>query len=171
MTPTETPRLAQLLAVLAEAFGEPVSELRAEAYFLALEDVPMDALERVGRQALNLRFFPRPADLRRLVEGSSEHAAELAWLGVLREVRRVGYTGEPELEAATLETIQGLWGSWARLCQTLPGEGPELLGWAKQFRGSYGATRERLERPELIGRTEATALLADITQRAKALGR
>lgn len=162
MTATDRPRLAQFLAVLGEAFNEPVSEIRAEAYLFALEDVSIETLEGIGKRALNLRFFPRPADLRQLIEGTTEHESELAWLNVLKEVRRVGYTGVPALSPASLETIRSLWGGWARLCQTLPGEGAELLGWAKQFRGSYGAVRERIENPALIGRDEAKTLKASL---------
>ena len=164
MTNSDRPRLARFLAVLGETFGEPVSDLRAEAYFVALSDVTIEALEQSGKAALNLRFFPRPADLRQLVEGSKEDAAELAWAAMLGEVRRVGYVGTPDLPAATMETIRGLWGSWAHLCSTLPGEGPELLGWMKQWMGYYGATTQRLARPELIGREEAKHLLASLTE-------
>jgi hypothetical protein len=165
MTPHDRPRLAQFLAVLGEAFGEPVSELRAEAYFVALSDLPMEALEQIGRQALNAKFFPRPAELRQLAEGTSEHSAELAWLELLGEVRRVGYMGAPALSEATLDTVRSLWGSWSQLCQTLPGDGPEVLGWAKRFHAAYAATRYRLDVPELVGRAEAKTLLANLTKR------
>lgn len=169
MTPLDRPRLAQYLAVLGEAFNEPVSELRAEAYFSALEDLSMASLESVGKRALNLRFFPRPADLRLLIEGSAEHEAELAWLNVLREVRTVGYTGVPTLSPAALETVRSLWGTWTRLCQTLPGDGPELIGWAKQFQAAYQATADKLQRPELIGRDEAKQIYDRVTKRALSL--
>jgi len=158
VTPLDRPRLAQFLGVLAEAFNESVSELRLEAYYLALDDLEIGALESAGKSALNERFFPRPADLRRLVDGSRDGEAESAWMAVLREVRRVGYIGTPTLPAVALETIAGLWGSWGRLCQTLPGEGPELIGWAKQFKLSYGATAERMALPSFLPRDEAKQL-------------
>lgn len=155
MTADDTPRLAQFLAVIAEAFNEPVSELRAEAYLIALDDISIDALESVGKRALNLQYFPRPADLRRLVEGTPEQESELAWLSVLSEVRRVGYTGQPLLSAASAETVRLMWGTWAHLCATLPGDGIELITWGKRFRSAYVATTERLARPEFISRDEA----------------
>lgn len=163
MTAADTPRLATLLNVLAEAFNEPVSAVRMDAYFLALSDLSIESLEGIGKRALNLQFFPRPADLRRLIEGTADHEAELAWLNVLREIRRVGYTGQPMLSVAALETIHRLWGGWTRVCQTLPGEGPELIGWAKQFHAAYQATSEQLARPERIGRAEAKQIYDRVT--------
>lgn len=68
MTDRDRLRLAKVLAILAEAFGESVSELRAEAYFLALADLPIEAIEGVSCEALNSEFFPRPRALRELIE-------------------------------------------------------------------------------------------------------
>lgn len=169
MTEQDRPRLALVLGVLGETFREPVSELRAEGYYEGLKDLPIEAIELAARSALQTsKFFPRPAELREQATGKSDELAELAWLAVLREIRRVGYIGTPVLEPATFETVRGLWGSWDHLCATLPGDGPELLGWAKRFTSAYVATKCRLDRPELIGRKEATALLKGITARLEA---
>lgn len=164
MTAQDRPRLARVLAVLGETFREPVGELRAEGYYEGLKDLDIEAIEGAAQASLRLsKFFPRPAELRELALGKTEERAELAWVGLLEEVRRCGYLGAPKLPEATLEAVRGLWGGWRRLCETLPGEGPELLGWAKRFGSAYVAAQHQLERPELIGRTEATALLSGIT--------
>lgn len=163
MTDQDRPRLARVLGVLGEIFREPVSELRAEGYFDGLQDLSISEVETAARAALRVsKFFPRPAELRELANGRAEDRAELAWIALLAEVRRVGYLGTAVLEPATRDTVRHLWGTWGHLCMTLPGEGPELLGWAKQFKGAYVATQHRLEQPELIGREEAAGLLAHV---------
>lgn len=67
MTIDERPRFAAMLALLAETFAEPFSELRVEGYWLALGDLAVDAVEVAIRRAMTeARFFPRPAELREL---------------------------------------------------------------------------------------------------------
>jgi hypothetical protein len=142
----------QALLVLAETFGEPLSELRIEGYSLFLGDLPdNDLLGAIATAGRTCKFFPKPAELRELVTGVTEDRAEMAWAQVLGEVRRVGYTGQPTLDAAALDAVRSLWRSWEGMCLTLPGEGPELLGWRKAFISAYGAsewqtTRQQLDR-------------------------
>ena len=65
MTAADRPAFAQLLALLGETFHEPISEARVAGYWLALEDVPLPALQAAVREALRgCRFFPRPVELR-----------------------------------------------------------------------------------------------------------
>lgn len=144
MTDDDRLALARTLKALGETFNEPVSELRAEAYFFALQDFPIDAVEAAARHAIrHARYFPRPAELREYVDGRVEDNAEAAWVQLVREVRRVGYTGKPCLPETTLAVVAAMWGSWVRLCETLPGEGPELLGWANRFRGTHAVIARR----------------------------
>lgn len=160
MTNDDIVRLANALKALGETFNEPVSDVRAEAYLFALEDLTIDDVEYACRQAIKYgKFFPRPVELREAIEGSQGDRAQTAWMELVGEIRRVGWYGTPRLTATTYATMEGLWGSWAYLCQTLPGEGPELLGWQKRWESAYGATSGRLERGELIGRDEAKRIL------------
>lgn len=138
MTKVDMPRLARVLAVLGETFNETVSDIRADGYFMGLSDLAIEQVESGARQALKAsRFFPRPAELRAFAVGSPEDTAEMAWLELLQAVRRVGCYGSPELSESINATVRGLWGDWRRLCETLPGDGPELLGWAKRFKSTY----------------------------------
>lgn len=67
MTDTDHPRFVALLAILAETFGETVTPPRLEGYWLALRDLPLEAVEWAVKLALiRSRFFPRPAELREL---------------------------------------------------------------------------------------------------------
>jgi hypothetical protein len=139
MTDGDRKRFAQALYVLGEVFNEPVSEVRAEGYFDSLKDLDLEAVLAACRHAMATQtFFPRPAELRTTATGSVEDQAERAWCGVRREVRRVGYLGEPIFsDAATRRAALELFGGWRALCERLPAEGPELLGWAKQFKAIY----------------------------------
>lgn len=69
MTDSDEDRLAfgRHLAVLAETFGETLTEPRIEGYFLALQDLELDAVRHAIETALRAcKFFPRPVELREL---------------------------------------------------------------------------------------------------------
>ena len=162
MTEADRPVFAAALHTIAEAFVEPMSEARAEAYFVALEDYGIEDVSQVVRQALRAcTFFPKPAELRALLTGHSVDHANLAWGEVLREISRVGYVGLPRFsDARTLETIRLVWGSWARLCETLPADGPEVIGWIKRFESAYATTDRADEHARLKAATVHPDVLA-----------
>jgi hypothetical protein len=65
MTAADRPAFAELLALLGETFHEPISEARVAGYWLALDDLPLPALQAaVGETQRTCRFFPRPVELR-----------------------------------------------------------------------------------------------------------
>jgi hypothetical protein len=154
MTAEDRVAFAEAMYLLGETFNEPVSDIRTEAYFDALCDRTLADVNIAVRAALrSCKFFPKPVELRELIDGSTADNAEVSWGAVLREVRRVGYYGVPNIDARQMRAVRELWGSWQRLCETLPGEGPELLGWAKQFKAVYQATERIDESKQLTSDT------------------
>src|SRR5262245_39174582 len=115
-TKTETQAFGVLLYAIGELYNDPVSTARAELYCGALEDLPFADVKLATERALKTaKFFPKPAELRELVEGRVEDDAELAWLALQREIRRVGYLGTPRLDARVLRAAEGLFGGWRAL--------------------------------------------------------
>ena len=156
MTDHDSLTFVRLMNALGETFNEHVSEVRTEAYFDALRDLDIAQVQQAVRQALaSCTFFPKPVELRELLTGSAADNADAAWAELIREVRRVGYIGTPAFtDERVSRAIRETWGSWARLCETLPGEGPELVGWMKQFKASVGSLAARDTSRALL--TEAT---------------
>ncbi len=152
MTETDRLEFAKTLLVVGETFNEPVSHGRAEAYFEALGDFTLEQVKGACAMALRgSKFFPRPAELRELIEGDRDEAATAAWGAILREIRRVGYIGAPNLDDRALRAVRELFGSWQRLCERLPAEGPELLGWVKQFKAVYASVEKTSQRALTMG--------------------
>jgi hypothetical protein len=116
------------LTILAEAFGEPLTQERAEIYVSGLLDVPQERLKASFRRALReLKFFPKLAELRELSGSSAEEEkrveAQAAWEYVNEYLRKWGVEKlpvrsggkwitapplEPRLEYAVRQ-IGGLW--------------------------------------------------------------
>lgn len=164
MTDADRPSFAELMLGIGEAYGEPVSDARLEIYFAALADLPLAEI----RDAANVhvraeKFFPRVSELREAVGGSVQERADLAWVELLRQVRRVGYMGTPTwTDPALARAAMELYGGWRALCESLPGDGPELLGAAKLFKATYAAYARREGRQATAlppGREEARGQL------------
>lgn len=161
---------ATLMLGLGETYGEPVSDARMELYFRALADKELADLRAAATVCVRVsKFFPRPAELIEAMGGSVEDRAELAWMAVQRMVRRFGFYSEPGRhdwpDDASRQAALELYGGWKALCSRLPGEGPELLGFAKQFKGAYRAYANRESREvltELDTGQSAAALLGAV---------
>jgi len=157
---------------LGETYGEPVSDARMEIYFSALADLELAEVRRSATVLVRTqKFFPRPAELREAVNGSSEDRAELAWMRVVSLVRGVGYMGvdgqgtPPDFDGdiACRRAALQLYGGWPQLCSNLPANGPELLGWAKQFKAAYRAYDNREQRRILAEHERHELSSADAT--------
>ncbi len=139
MTEQDRGSFAELILAIGETYGEPVSDARLEIFFRALSDLSLENIRAAANIHIRTsKFFPRPSEIREGIEGNLDDRAELAWAHVLREVRRVGYNGSPSWpDAATKRAAMELYGGWIRLCSNLPAYGPELLGYAKQFKATF----------------------------------
>lgn len=169
MNDLDRPAFAEAMFALSETFNEPLSDVKTEAYFDALKEFDAPRVLAAMKASISQSgFFPRPVALRELIQGDGAEAADAAWGAVLREIRRVGYVGTPTLEPRALQAVRELWGSWQRLCETLPAEGPELVGWVKQFKQVYGSV-ERTEHRALTMGDLAPNVRQFITAKQKAL--
>ena len=172
-TDDEERAFVEVLFAMGEAFETSVSAIRAEMVCRALEDLPFEAVKAAAATHLRHgKFFPKPAELRELVEGNTDDQAEIAWQWVPKEVRRVGYLGTPSYpDEATKRATEGLFGSWRALCENLPAGGPELLGFRKQFLALYGARAREAQRGELgPSRDEARGQLEGLKAQLRARG-
>lgn len=144
----------RLMFALGDTFNEPVSEIRVEAYFDALRDLPTKDVLAAGRRAIaECRYFPRPVELREMVAGSEDDQAEAGWNEMRRLIRRYGYLGTdgrgkaPDFpDEATRRAALELYGGWVALCSSLPCDGPEFLGARKAFITGYKAYAGRERR-------------------------
>jgi hypothetical protein len=166
MTKNDRVAFAQVMLGLGEAYHEEISDGRMEIYFAALSDLALDDIRRAASVHVRTqKFYPRVSELREAIGGSVDDRADLAWMELLKLVRRVGYYGEPALpDEVSRRAATELYGGWRALCERLPSEGPELLAAAKLFKASYAAharlgVRESIALPN---RAETHAQLVDL---------
>ncbi|HET9408805.1 MAG TPA: hypothetical protein VFO39_16305 [Candidatus Sulfotelmatobacter sp.] len=112
------------LTILAEAFGEPLTEERQEIYCAGLADISKDRLQTCFRRArYELKWFPKLAELRELAGALPSEIAD----------------GRPGPEEA-----------WARMPK---GErmDEDSVVWCEEERIAYGACRSLLREGDHIG--------------------
>ncbi|HWO72170.1 MAG TPA: hypothetical protein VNN21_01280 [Dehalococcoidia bacterium] len=68
MTAPDYEAFVERLVITAEVFGEPLSPLKAGAYFQALSDLDLKAVTTaLARCERNCRFFPKPVEVREAI--------------------------------------------------------------------------------------------------------
>jgi hypothetical protein len=113
MTDADRGRFGELLALLGEAFNEPVSAARATAYWLALEDEDYATVHAGVQAALKeCTFFPKPADIRRCAGATPVGAA---WVN---RMLSDGISGRPV--GAFVELFASRLGGWRAVEDRLP---------------------------------------------------
>lgn len=177
MTAGDRAAFAELIFAVGEIYGEVLSEMRVELYLSALRDLALpDVRAALDAHVRTQKFFPRPAEIREAVTGSSEDRAELAWVGLVKMVRHRGWTNPPKFDEwedqAMRRAAMEMYGSWQALCENLPASGPEFLGMAKQFKAAFCAYDRREVRDKLLppSRDDARAVLGDLKQQLTTRG-
>jgi hypothetical protein len=117
MTGTDAKAFAIDLGTTAEVFGVGLTASRIAAYFEALADLEItdvrSALAVLRREG---RFFPRPVEIREVIEGSPEDEAHVVW----QRLNQAAYTDErcPVLTRSAKAALEAV-GGW-RAMRTVP---------------------------------------------------
>lgn len=132
------------LLVTAEVFGETLSEARTLGYFEALADLPVEAVLRGLTQARRqCRFFPKPVEVRELVVGSVEDCAREAWRRVLAALEHVGTYESVDFGDPVTHAVIEAMGGWHQAWAWERADGPELLGFERDFVSLYRLYAQR----------------------------
>lgn len=144
MKPADAQRFATTLAKVAAAYGRQLDGPAIDGFWLALADLPLEAVEAAALRALvESPRMPTPAELRKLAGAQDTRGLAIAaWAAVAGAVATVGRYqavdfGDPAVHAA----IRGL-GGWGSLCGR---GGDDFHTWARrEFLELY---REYTENP------------------------
>jgi hypothetical protein len=143
MQQTDRAKFCQVITSLAAAFRVQAEPALIEGYWAALEDLPLQAVEKASTTALRESdFFPRPVELRRRANAgppgeATAEAAGFAWAELMRLARNSRSAKHPDPIAE--EVVRKL-GGWLRIGQT---EEDKLDWMRKNFIDLYEATAKR----------------------------
>lgn len=160
MLPTDRERFARCLMAAAELYGKTVSDALAELWWRALRNYDIQAVEHAFSQHFvspdSGQFMPKPADIVRIVGGTSVDGAMVAWAKFDRAVRQVGPYCSVTFDDPLIHLVVHDMGGWIAFSTKTEDEWPFI---GNQFRTRYIGYRQRGEVPEyprkLIGITDA----------------
>lgn len=121
MEPERAKDFMDLMGRVSEVYGRDKPTTQAMALYLILLDrFPYESI----RQALlnhmaTSRFFPVPADLIILLEGTVEDRASMAWGNVLKAISKAGGWNRVQFEDPCIAPCLEALGGWGHLCATL----------------------------------------------------
>ncbi len=149
-------RFAVAVGELAAAFGQTAEPTLVDAYFMALEDLGIDAIEKACKDAIRTcEFFPRPVGIRRLTSPDAKSRALDAWPEVMKAAGGNGTITDP-IAAKAVQNMGGV----KRLGRM---EEEILREWGrKRFEELYQDACEQIEIRQRLGYDEPKRLGAGI---------
>lgn len=151
---------ASMLNAVSELYGKPQSDMAIGMWWNALKHYDLVAIQQgFNRHVQNPdsgQFMPKPADIVKMLQGSTQDTAMLAWAKVDKAVRQVGTYRSVAFDDPIIHRVLHDMGGWIKLGSKPESEWPFI---AREFENRYRGYRLRSERPEyppvLVGMAEA----------------
>jgi hypothetical protein len=177
-----------MLKAVADVYGRDLTPAVTALYWNAMVAYDIaavrQALDRHVKNPDTGQFMPKPADLIRMLGGTTQDAALQAWAKVERAIRLVGSWPSVVFDDPLIHAVINDMGGWEKLCRHTS---DELIFRGKEFENRYRGFSLRRETPAyppvLIGRIDTenerlgipndVVLVGDLVacQRVRELGR
>jgi len=160
MTPNDYEEFSSLIAGVFAFYKRDFSEFALGVWWAAMKSYDMAAVnDALGRHSVNPdsgQYMPMPADIVKMLGGSTQDAALAAWAKVDRAVRSCGTYNSVVFDDALIHRIIVEMGGWV----LVGGKGEEEWPFVRnEFVNRYRGYKMRSESPEflpvLIGMAEA----------------
>ena len=150
---------AEMMAAVYSFYRQPFTAAAFDIWWAAMRQFELAAVRRaLGAHAVNPdsgQFLPKPADVVKMMGGTTSDSAQLAWTKVEEAVRSAGAWHSVAFDDPLIHRVVDEMGGWVVLCGTLAKEWPFRH---QEFVGRYRAYRARGETPaypaRLVGRIE-----------------
>jgi hypothetical protein len=129
-------------------YRQDVSRFALDIWWQAMKPFDLDAVRQAfSRYVVNPdsgQYPPKPADIVRLIEGTTQDAATLAWAKTMQAVGRVGQYQSIAFDDPIIHAVIEDIGGWPGLCQTTEDEVPFVQ---RRFEQVYRTYRSRGQAP------------------------
>lgn len=161
MSPNDKEQFLTLLADVHAFYKQPFSTFAGNVWWESMKPYDFAAVAQAfSRHAVNPdsgQYLPKPADIVKMIGGTSTDAALSAWSKVDRAIRSVGPYETVAFDDPVIHRIISDMGGWVKLA-SCPSE-DDWVFVAKEFQNRYRGFAMRSEVPEyprkLIGIAEA----------------
>jgi hypothetical protein len=160
MRPTDRERFRDTIAGAYSFYGRELTKFQLGVWWAALEQFDFEAVaDAISRHLTNPdagQFLPKPADVVKLLSGSTQDAAIVAWTKALRAVQRAGTYVSVAFDDPLIHRVLDDMGGWVEFGKKKADEEPFV---AREFQQRYRAyaTQQRMPDypPRLMGVIEA----------------
>jgi len=160
MIEADRPDFAKLIGAVYAFYRQDTSQFAIGVWWEACKPFDLaavrDALNRHAINPDNGQFMPKPADIVKLLQGSTKDAALVAWAKVDKGIRQCGTYRTVAFDDPLIHRVIQDMGGWIMLGSKSEDEWPFV---AKEFESRYRGYKSRNEVPEypakLLGITEA----------------
>lgn len=151
MHDTDRSRFVALLTSVMSYYGKDVSDFMFATYWGGLSRFDYDDVSRAfGLHAENPdngQWWPKVADIVKLIEGSTQTQGMQAWAKVRAAIGSVGRMRSVAFDDALIHAVIGEMGGWYALCSC---QEDELPFKAREFEKRYQGYASRREVPEHV---------------------
>ncbi|EON13421.1 DUF6475 domain-containing protein [Pandoraea sp. SD6-2] len=174
MTQNDKVRFFGLIADVYAFYKSDFSDFVGLVWWQAMQQFDLAAVESaMGRHAANPdsgQFLPKPADVVKMLQGSTQDSALLAWHKVDKAVREVGTYVSVAFDDALIHRVVFEMGGWVSLGTKDESEWPFLKNeFVNRYRGYRGRSQVPEYPPLLIGIAETTNTRAGLQSQGPVL--
>jgi hypothetical protein len=152
MKPSDYEEFKRGITGVMSFYRKEVSNFALDIWWNALKNYDLKAInDAFGRHLMNPdtgQFEPKPADIIRMMQGSTLDSALLAWAKVDRAIRHVGTHQSVVFDDPLIHAVIYEMGGWVALGQKREDEWPFV---AKEFEARYRGYKARGEKPAYTG--------------------
>ncbi|HWK72199.1 MAG TPA: DUF6475 domain-containing protein [Burkholderiaceae bacterium] len=149
MQPTDKKRFLTLMTGIADYYGKELSPSVISLYWQGLLQFDLDAVEKAlwahTQNPDTGQFMPKIADVARMLTGTTQDSALVAWAKVDRGVRQVGTYADVVFDDPLIHRVLHDMGGWVGLGMKTDQDWPFV---AREFENRYRGYRMRNECPE-----------------------
>lgn len=137
-------RFAKALSALAEYYGKELSDGVISLYWQGLQQFSIEEIETaIGRHLQNPdtgQWMPKIADIVRMLEGTTQSSAAIAWAKIRRAIGSVGQYQSIAFDDPVIHLALDDLGGWPKICQSTEDELPFVQN---RFEKNYRAYKTR----------------------------
>lgn len=160
MNNNDKPKFAEIITGVAELYGKDISAAAASIWFNSLKEYHIDSLAKAFSVHVtnpdNGQFFPKPADIIRSIEGTSQDASFVAWTKVDETIRTIGPYQSVVFDDPIIHAVIDDMGGWIMFGEKTEDEWPFVsLEFQKRYKGYKSRKQVPPHSKILIGQHEA----------------
>jgi hypothetical protein len=149
MNNTELKSFATLITGLADYYRVQISDAVIRLYWEGLKGYDYKAIESAAIAHMQNpdtgQFMPKIADIKRMMEGTTQDSALLAWSKVDKAIRQIGTYQDVVFDDPIIHRVIADMGGWIKLGDKSEDEWPFV---AKEFENRYRGFKSRNEKIE-----------------------